>query len=82
MNPADAPLSAGKHRMWELRVKFYWGHSGGYSLGDSISESSEELPYRGRAGVSINMILVSGNRPNQYIYIFQKAAANKEQTSP
>ena len=28
------------------------------SVGDSISESSEELPQRGRAGVSIHTILV------------------------
>ena len=34
--------------MWELWVKFYLGQNENYSLGDSISESSEKLHQSGR----------------------------------
>ena len=50
-------LEKKKHNIESCEL-FHLGHNEGYSLGDSISESSEELPYRGRAGVSINRILV------------------------
>ena len=33
--------------MWELRVKFYLGQNEECSLGDSTSDSSEELLQRG-----------------------------------
>ena len=36
-----------KSTMWELWVKFYLGQNEDYSLGDSISESSEKLLPRG-----------------------------------
>ena len=38
---------ATKSTTWELWVKFYWGQNEDYSLGDSISESSEKLLPRG-----------------------------------
>ena len=43
--------------MWELWVKFYLGQNEDYSLGDSISDSSEKL-------------LQKGGGEGQYIYDF------------
>ena len=46
--------------MHKVRVKFYLGQSEDYSLGDSISASSEKLLQRGRGKVRIYVILVKG----------------------
>ena len=46
--------------MHKVRVKFYLGQSEDYSLGDSISASSEKLLQRGRGKVSVYVILVKG----------------------
>ena len=39
---------------------FYLGQNEDYSLGDSLSDSSEELLQRGGGGISICVILVKG----------------------
>ena len=58
MNPADTPLSTEKAQDVRAVSKVLLGKNEDDSLGDSTSESSEELPQRGRAGVSIYTILV------------------------
>ena len=45
---------------WELWVKFYLGQNEDYSLGDSLSDSSEELLWRS-GEVSLYVILVKGD---------------------
>ena len=51
--------------MWELWIKFYLGQKEDYSLGDSISDSSEKLLQRG-----------VGWEKYQYMYEFSEAGVN------
>ena len=44
-----------KTTMWELWVKFYSGQNEDYSLGDSLSDTSEGLIWGHRAGRSAHM---------------------------
>ena len=72
---------------------FYLGQNEDYSLGDSISESSEKLLQRSGGGggkVSMYVILVKGEYMQSSTYFLQKisaslvkvTASHKEQTSP
>ena len=45
------------HNMRAENFSFIWGLTEGYSLEDSLSDSSEELFQRGRGEVSIYVIL-------------------------
>ena len=67
---------------WELWVKFYWGQNEDYSLGDSISESSEELLQRGRRKVSVICDFSEGGRAVKHTCWQRLAASHEEQTAP
>ena len=53
-------------------MKFYVGQNEDYSLGDSISDSSEKLLRRGRGKVSIDVISVNREYMQSGTYFLQK----------
>ena len=61
--------------MHKVRVKFYLGQSEDYSLGDSISASSEKLLQRGRGKVRIYVILVKGEFIQSSTHFLQVSAS-------
>ena len=50
------------------QIKFYLGQNEDCSLGDSTSDSSERLLWRGSGGRSIYMILVKGSTMQSNTY--------------
>lgn len=68
---------------WKLRVKFYWRQNEDYSLGGSISDSSEILLQSGGGKVRIYVILVKAEVQVTKPKFLQKAtASHEERTSP
>ena len=61
---------------------FYLGQKEDYSLGDSISDSSGKLLWKGKGEVSIHVILVKGVHVVQHTFWQKVAASCKEQMSP
>ena len=62
-----------------VKVKFYLEQNEDYSLGDSISDSSEKLLQRGSGGRSIYMILVKGKFNSVKHLFYKKFSANYEE---
>ena len=60
----------------KLRVKFYLGQNEDFSLGGSISDSSEKLLHRGRGKISIYVILMKGRDTSSRAHILQNVAAS------
>ena len=85
-------LTLKKCTIWELRVKFYLGQNEDYSVGDSLSDSSEKLLQSGgrESNVSIYVILVKGKYMqsstflNYYFFFFfgRRFLLVKRQASP
>ena len=61
-----------------MRVKFYWGQNENYSLGDSISLSSEKVLQRGRVeGQYICEFGEGGTHAIKHIFFFQVSASHE-----
>ena len=63
---------------WELWVKFYLGQNEDYSPGDSLSDSSEEVLWRGRGKVGVIYDFSEGAM-SSYTHILH---SHEEQMSP
>ena len=68
-----------KMQTLELRVKFYLGQNEDDSLGDSTSDSSEQLLLSGGRKVSIHVILVKGDTSCHTQHSWQRLTTGHEQ---